>query len=168
MAGFMKKSLGFKTRKWRRQFVPFRRCHRWASGATVVVMSETANICFLSFFHLHIARESCRCARGLHRSRWGNLCFCSLWLAISERTMFAFFSLLTVVFLALWFETFSSLTLRLAPAMDCFHYVTDGIFALWFSPNQMFFIKFSVSFATAVERARPSHVFIEVFARQKT
>ena len=52
--------------------------------------------------------------------------------------------------------------------MDCFHYVTYGIFALWFSPNQMFVIKFSVSFATVVERARPSHVFIEVFARQKT
>ena len=88
-------------------------------------------------------------------------------LAISERTMFAFFSLLTVVFLALWFETFSSLTLRLTPAMDCFLYVTYGIFALWFSPNQMFVIKFSVSFATVVERTRPSHVFTEVCARQK-
>ena len=52
--------------------------------------------------------------------------------------------------------------------MDCFHYVTYGIFALWFSSNQMFFIRFSVSFATVVERARPSHVFIEVFAGQKT
>ena len=51
--------------------------------------------------------------------------------------------------------------------MDCFDYVTYGIFALWFSPNQMFVIKVSVSFATVVERTRPSHVFIEVFARQK-
>ena len=42
--------------------------------------------------------------------------------------------------------------------MDCFHYVTYGIFALWFSLNQVFVIKFSVSFATVVE----------VFARQKT
>ena len=42
----MKKSLRFKTRKWRRQFVLFRRCHRWASGATVAWMSEIANICF--------------------------------------------------------------------------------------------------------------------------
>ena len=46
MTGFMKKSLRFKTRKWRRQFVLFRRCHRWASGATVAWMSEIANICF--------------------------------------------------------------------------------------------------------------------------
>ena len=53
--------------------------------------------------------------------------------------------------------------------MDCFHYVyTYGIFALWFSLNQMFAIKFSVAFATVVERTRPSYVFIEVFARQKT
>ena len=51
--------------------------------------------------------------------------------------------------------------------MDCFHYVTYGIFALWFSLNQMFVIKFSVAFATVVERTRPSYVFIEVFARQK-
>ena len=44
IAGFMDKFLRFKTRKWRRQFVFFRRCHRWVSGATVVVMSETASI----------------------------------------------------------------------------------------------------------------------------
>ena len=42
--------------------------------------------------------------------------------------------------------------------MDCFRYVTYGIFALWFSLNQVFVIKFSVSFTTVVE----------VFARQKT
>ena len=47
--------------------------------------------------------------------------------------------------------------------------VTYGIFALWFSLNQMFLIKFSVSFDTdQVERTTPSHVTIEVFARQKT
>ena len=40
-----------------------------------------------------------------------------------------------------------------------FHYVTCGIFAHWFSLNQMFVIKFSVSFATEVEKTRPSHVF---------
>ena len=51
--------------------------------------------------------------------------------------------------------------------MDCFHYFTYGIFALWFSLNQMFVIKFLASFATVVERVRPPHVFIEVFARQK-
>ena len=42
LAGFIEKFLRFKTRKWRRQFVFFQRCHRWASGATVVV--ETALI----------------------------------------------------------------------------------------------------------------------------
>ena len=42
--------------------------------------------------------------------------------------------------------------------MDCFHYVTYGIFSLWFSLNRVFVIKFSVSFATV----------LEVFARQKT
>ena len=34
--------------EWRRKIVFFQVCHRWASGTTVVVMSETANICFLS------------------------------------------------------------------------------------------------------------------------
>ena len=45
--------------------------------------------------------------------------------------------------------------------MDCFHHVTYGIFTLWFSSNQMFVIKFSVSFATVVERTRPSHDSVE-------
>ena len=36
-----------------------------------------------------------------------------------------------------------------------FHYVSYGMFAHWFSLNQMF--KFSVSFATEVEKNRPSH-----------
>ena len=52
--------------------------------------------------------------------------------------------------------------------MDCFHYVTYGIFALWFSLNEMFDIKFSISLSTLVERTRLSHVFIEVYVRQKT
>ena len=51
--------------------------------------------------------------------------------------------------------------------MGCFHYVTYRIFALWFNLNEIFVIKFTVSFTTVVERTRPSHVFIEVFARQK-
>ena len=38
---------------------------------------------------------------------------------------------------------------------------TYGIFALWFSLNQMFVIEFLVSFATVVERTRSSYVFIE-------
>ena len=36
-----------------------------------------------------------------------------------------------------------------------FHYVSYGIFAHWFSLDQMF--KFSVSFATEVEKNRPLH-----------
>ena len=51
-----------------------------------------------------------------------------------------------------------------------FHYVSYGIFAYWFSLDQMF--KVSVSFATEVEKKnRLSHrmdVLIEVFAPQKT
>ena len=38
--------------------------------------------------------------------------------------------------------------------MDCFHYVTYGIFALWFNLNQVFVIKFSVSFVTVVKLTR--------------
>ena len=46
--------------------------------------------------------------------------------------------------------------------------VTHGIFALWFSLNQMFVIKFSVSFDTVqAERTTPSHVVIGIFAGQK-
>ena len=78
MTGFMKKSLRFKTRKWRRQFVFFRRCHRWVSGATVVVMSETASINIIFAFsqrwsfHYFIwptARVIVALLRRLHRSR---------------------------------------------------------------------------------------------------
>ena len=46
--------------------------------------------------------------------------------------------------------------------MGCSHYVyTYGIFALWFSLNQMFVIECSVSSDTVVERTRPLHVFID-------
>ena len=62
-----------------------------------------------SHFFIWILQERVIVAllRGLHRSRWGKSIL--LWpvtLAISERTMFAFFILLTVVFLALWFVNF--------------------------------------------------------------
>ena len=116
MAGFMDKLLRFKTRKWRRHFVFFRHCHRWVSGATVVVMSETANINiifassqrwdFHNFIWILQERVVVALLRRLHRSRWGNLYLC-------------FFSLLNVVFLALWFVMFS-LSLRLVPATDSF------------------------------------------------
>ena len=89
-------------------------------------------------------------------------------LVISEHTMFLFSACWLLFFLYYDSSTFFSLTSRLLPAMDCFHYVTYGIFTLWFSLNQMFVIKFSVAFATVVEKTRPSYVFIEVFAQQKT
>ena len=156
MAEFMDKFLRFKTRKWRRQIVFFRHCHRWAGGATVVVMSETANINIIfassqrwDFHHfIWILQERVVVAllRRLHRSRWGNLYLC-------------FFSLLTVAFLALWFVIFLTF-FKASTNYRFFHYVTYGIFAHWFSLNQMFVIKFSVSFATAIEKTRPSHVFL--------
>ena len=106
----------------------------------------------------------------LHRSRWGNLYLCGLWLLWWYLSIQCFFFSACQLLFFLYYEssTFFSLTSRLLPAMDCFHYVAYGIFALWFSLNQMFVIKFSVSFATVVKRTRPSYVFIEVFARQKS
>ena len=62
---------------------------------------------------------------------------------------------------------------RLVSFTDSFHYrllgVTYGIFALWFSLNQMFVIKFSVSFDTdQVERTMaPSLPFFTCCLRQK-
>ena len=41
---------------------------------------------------------------------------------------------------------------KLSSFTDSFHYVTYGIFALWLSLNQMFVIKFSVSFDTDQSR----------------
>ena len=72
-----------------------------------------------------------------------------------ELTIFAFFSLLTVVFLALWFVNFFLTLFKASTSYGYFHYVSYGIFAHWFSLNLMF--KFSVSFATEVEKNRPSH-----------
>ena len=78
IAEFMEKFLWFKARKWRRQFVFFRRCYRWVSGATVVVMSETASINIIfafsqrwSFHYLiwPTARVIVALLRRLHRSR---------------------------------------------------------------------------------------------------
>ena len=72
-----------------------------------------------------------------------------------ELTIFDFFSLLTVVFLALWFPNFFLTFFKASTSYGYFHCVSYGIFAHWFSLNQMF--KFSVSFATEVEKNRPSH-----------
>ena len=78
-------------------------------------------------------------------------------LAICERTMFAVCCFSCALnFKASIIYRFFSLS------------VTHGIFALWFSLNQMFVIKFSGSFDTVqVERTTPSHVVIEIFAGQK-
>ena len=73
----------------------------------------------------------------------------------SELTIFAFFSLLAVVFLALWFVSFFLAFFKASTSYGYFHYVSYGIFAHWFSSNQMF--KFTVSFATEVKKDRPSH-----------
>ena len=108
MAGFMKKSLTFETRKWRRQFVFFWRCR----GATVVAMSETANchLLFLKILFGFCKRESSSLffvdfivvVEEIYTSDLWSVTF-----AKSERTIFAFFSKLTVsVFLALWFVNF--------------------------------------------------------------
>ena len=97
--------------------------------------------------------------RRLHRSRWGNLYLCALWQSryiLNLQYISAFFSLLTVVFLALWFVNFFLTFVKASTtSYGYFHYVSYGIFAHWFSLNQM--SKFSVSFATEVERNKPSH-----------
>ena len=73
----------------------------------------------------------------------------------SELTIFAFFSFLAVVFLAQCFVNFFLTFFKASTSCGYFHYVSCGIFAHWFSLDQMF--KFSVSFATEVEKNRPSH-----------
>ena len=112
-----------------------------------------------SHFFIWILQERVIVAllRGLHRSRWGNLYFCGLllWRYLSVQCLL-FSPCWLLFFLHYDSLTFFSPTLRLAPAMDCFHYVTCGIFAFWFSLNQMCVIKISV--AIVVERTRPSLV----------
>ena len=114
IAGFMEKCFRFKTRKCRRQFVFSRRCHQWVSGAIVVVMSETTSINIIfaysqrlgfHYFTCPIAIERVIVAllRLFHRVVVEEIytsVFCDIAI-YSELTIFAFFSLLTVVFLAL-------------------------------------------------------------------
>ena len=93
--------------------------------------------------------------------------FIPLWpvtLAIcSELTIFAFFSFLTVVFLALWFVSFFLAFFKASTSYGYFYYVSYGIFAHWLSSNQIF--KFTVSFATEVEKTdHRMDVLIEAFA----
>ena len=52
IAGFKEKFLRFKTQKWMREFVFFRRCHRWVSGASVVYLlflQESSSLFFVGF-----------------------------------------------------------------------------------------------------------------------
>ena len=172
IAGFREKFLRFKTRKWRRQFVFFRRCHRWVSRATVVVKSETAGINVIFAFS----------------QRW--VFHYSIWPIARESSSLFFVGFIVVVeeiytsvawtynhcFLQLAHCCFSCTTipklfshfLKASTSYGYFHYASYDIFAHWFSLNQMF--KFSVSFATEVEKKTDHrmNVLIEVFARQKT
>ena len=75
---------------------------------------------------------------------------CGLWHLALYSTIFAFFSLLTVVFRALWFV---NVLFTFFKASTSYGYY--GIFTHWFSLNTIF--KFSVLFATEVEKNRPSH-----------
>ena len=156
----MEKSLIFKARKWRRQFVFFRRCHRRANGASYCDVGNCQYMLFLIISFGFCKRES------------SSLFFVGFIVVVEEiytsvACDFGDIWAYNACFLQLadcWFsctmirKLFFSLASRLVPAMDCFHYVTYGIFSLWFSLNRVFVIKFSVSFATVVE----------VFARQKT
>ena len=160
-----------KTGKWGRQFVFFRTLpsiSEWRHSWSDVENCQYLLLFIISFWYCKrcvVIALLCR----LRQSRWGNLYFCGLWL-------WRYLSVQCLLSSACWLlfflhynsQTFFPLTSRLVPAMDCFHYVIYIIFALWFSLNQMFVIKFLVSFPTVVERTRRSHVFIEVFARQKT
>ena len=65
-----------------------------------------------------------------------------------------FFSFLTIVFLGQSFVNFFLTFFKASTSYGYFHYVSHGIFAHWFSLDQMF--KFSVGFATEVEKNRPS------------
>ena len=99
---------------------------RWGFNNFIWILQERV---IVAFFHR------------LHRSRLRNLHFCGLWLwrYVSVQC------LLSVVFLALWFVNFF-LTLNFKASIIYRFFslsVTCGIFALWFSLNQMFVIKFS-------------------------
>ena len=143
----MEKFLRFTTWKWKRQYVFFWRCcHGWVRGATVVVMLETASInqiniilhflsaeVFIISFDLGLLQERVifTLLGRLHCSCWGKLYLCGLrHLAIySKLTIFAFFSLLTIVFLALWFVNFFLTFFKACTSYGYFHYVSYGIFS---------------------------------------
>ena len=61
LAGLIEKFLRFKTRKWRREFVFFQRCHRWASGATVVVEAALIWLFLVGLFVFFFSQSETIC-----------------------------------------------------------------------------------------------------------
>ena len=60
----------------------------------------------------------------------------------SNRTIFAFFTFLTVVFLAQWFVNFFLTFFKASTSYGYFSYVSYGIFATWFSLDQCLNFRF--------------------------
>ena len=88
----------------------------WCSAGALRAPELRYNICFFSalgfllFIWILQGRVIVALLRRLHRSRWGNLYLCGLWqwryILKLQYIRFAFFSLLTVVFLTPWFVNF--------------------------------------------------------------
>ena len=120
------------------------------------------NMCFFSalgfllFIWILQERVIVALLRWLYHSRRGNLYLFGVWqwryILKLQYIRFAFFSLLTVVFLTPWFVNFFFAVFKASTTTyGHFHQnVSYGIFAHWFSLNQIF--KFSVSFATEEEK----------------
>ena len=165
---------------WLRRFQAFAAIFRWVSGATVVVMSETPaiiNIIFVFsqrwgfYYSFGYCRRESSSLFFVGFGRWGNLYLCGVWqwryILKLQYIRFPFFSLLTVVFLTPWFVNFF-FTFFIASTTTYGHFhqnVSSGIFAHWFSLNQIF--KFSVRLRKK-ETDHRMDVLIEVFARQNT
>ena len=139
------------------------------------MMSETISIflsagVFIISFDLLQERVIITLLLWLHRSHRGNLYHCGLWLywqyTLNVQSLLSLACWL-FFFLALWFVNFFLTFFKASTRYRYLHCVSCGIFAHWFSLNQMF--KFSVSFATEVEKTdHRKDVLTEVFARQKT
>ena len=157
----MEKLLRIKTRKWGGDLFSFDAAIDgwvelrllWCRKLPPVLNIFAPALGFLLFIWILQERVIVALLRRRHRSRWGNLYLCGLcqsWRYILnlQYVRFAFFSLLTVVFLAQWFVNFF-LTFVKASTTTCgyFHYVSYGILAHWFSLNQMFKLSCLVSLA---------------------
>ena len=147
----METFLRFKTGKWRRQFVlnaaidgQMEPQLLWCWKLPIFFFSQRWG--FNNFVWIYWKRVVVALFRRFHRSRWGNYHCCGLWLLRYVTVQ----CLLSVVFLALWFvNVFLTLNFTASIIYRFFSLsVTCGIFALWFSLNKMYVIKFSVSFHT--------------------